>query len=74
MPGSARLLQTSLDTVKSFFDFFDRVSQNYGPTVRAAHGAICFSQGRKEPFHFGLVQRHIDFDSGMAGGGGSNFG
>jgi len=42
--------------------------------VRAAHGTVGFGQRREEPFHFSLVERHVDFDGGVARGGGGDFG
>src|SRR5258708_27020765 len=64
----------SSDAVEGFLDFFYGVAEDHGAAVGAAHGAIGFGEGGEEPFHFGLVERHVDFDGGVAGGGGGGFG
>src|SRR6266404_1915667 len=64
----------SSNAVEGFLDFFYGIAEDYGTAVGAAHGAIGFGEGGEEPFHFCLVERHVDFDGGMAGGGGGDFG
>src|SRR6267378_5807801 len=64
----------SSNSVEGFLDFFYGIAEDHGAAVRAAHGAIGFGEGREEPFHFCLVERHVDFDGGVAGRGGGDFG
>src|SRR6266852_3577851 len=65
---------TPSNAVESFLDFFYGIAKDYRAAVGAAHGAIGFCEGGEEPFHFGLVERHVDFDGGVARGGGGDFG
>src|SRR5229473_2748679 len=65
---------TPSNAVESFLDFFYGIAKDYRAAVGAAHGAIGFGEGGEKPFHFGLVERHIDFDGGVARGGGGDFG
>src|SRR5712692_6873127 len=62
------------NAVEGFLDFFYGIAEDYGAAVGAAHGAIGFGEGGQEPFHFCLVERHVDFDGGVARGGGGDFG
>ena len=63
-----------LKAVEGFLDFFYGVAEDYWAAVGAAHGAIGFGEGAEEPFHFCLVQGHVYFYGGVAGGGGGDFG
>ena len=40
----------------------------------ARHGMVGFGEFREQPFHFVLLQRHVDLDGGVAGDGGGNAG
>src|SRR6266852_3786463 len=62
------------DAVEGFLDFFYGIAEDDRAAVGAAHGAIGFREGGEEPFHLCLVEWHVDFDGGVAGGGGGNFG
>src|SRR6267378_7691202 len=62
------------NALEGFLDFFYGIAKDYRAAVGAAHGAIGFGEGGEKPFHFGLVERHVDFDGGVAGGGGGDFG
>src|SRR6266478_4352196 len=64
----------SSNAVEGFLDFFYGIAEDYGAAVGAAHGAIGFGEGAEEPFHFCLVQGHVYFYGGVAGGGGGDFG
>ena len=54
-------------------DFFYGIAQDYRAAVRAAHRAIGFGEGAEQPFHFCLVERHVDFDGGVTRGGRRDF-
>src|SRR6202790_1859733 len=62
------------NAVEGFLDFFYGVAEDYWAAVGATHRAIGFGEGGEEPFHFGLVERHVDFDGSVAGGRSGNFG
>ena len=63
-----------LNAVEGAFDFFYGIAKDDGAAVGAAHGAIGFGEGGEEPLHFCLIERHVDFDGGVAGGAGGDFG
>src|SRR5712692_3515129 len=63
----------SSDAVEGALDFFYGIAENYRAAVGAAHGAIGLGERGEEPFHFGLIERHVDFDGGVARGGGGDF-
>src|SRR6266849_2842576 len=69
-----RLKCSSSNAMEGFLDFFYGITEDYGAAVGAAHGAIGFGERGEEPFHFCLVERHVYFYGGVAGGGGGNFG
>src|ERR1700722_18184881 len=62
------------NAVEGFLNFLYRIAQNDRAAVRATHRAIRFCERSKQPFHLGLIERHIDFDSRVARGGGGDFG
>src|ERR1051325_4847855 len=55
-----------LDSFKRPLNIFHRIPQHHGPSVRARHWMICLSQFGEQPFHFVLLERHVDRDSCMA--------
>ena len=40
--------------------------------MRAGHGTVGLGQFRQQPFHFILLERHVDLDGGVAGDGGGD--
>ena len=62
-----------LNSVKGTFNFFYGIAKDDRAAVRAAHGAVGFGERVEKPFHFCVVERHIDFDGGVAGGGRGDF-
>src|SRR6266436_5896718 len=64
---------TESNAMEGFLDFFHGIAKHDGPAVRAAHRAIGFCKRGEQPFHFRLVERHVDFDRRMARGRRRNF-
>src|SRR5579864_8095389 len=62
------------NAAEGFLNFSYGVAEDYGAAVRAAHGAIGLGEGSEEPFHFRLVERHVDFDGRVARGRRGDFG
>lgn len=63
--ASIRILVT-LDSLESTLYFLDRIAENNGTAVRAAHRVIRFRELLEEPFHFRSVERRVYFDGRMA--------
>src|SRR5215470_13547634 len=60
------------DSLECLLNILQRIAQDYGPTVRTRHGAVCLCQLSQEPLHFVLLERHVYFDGGVAGDGGGD--
>ena len=62
-----------LDSLESALDFLHGIAQHHRSPVRATHRAIRLGEFAEQPFHLGLIERHIYLDGCMARGGSGDF-
>lgn len=58
--------------MEAFEDVAGGVAKRDGTAVRAVGRMFAAGEFREEPFHFLLVEAHVDFDGGAAGDGGAD--
>jgi hypothetical protein len=61
-----------LNPLERLLYLLDRIPQHHRPSVRARHGTLSFRQLLQQPFHFVLLQRHVDLDGRVARDAGRN--
>src|SRR5215469_5327728 len=57
----------SSDALEGPLDVLYRIPQNHWASMWTAHGTVGLGQLLEQPLHFGLFERHVDFDGGVAG-------
>src|SRR5260370_10074365 len=60
------------NALEGALDLAQRITKDHRASMRAAHRRFSLGELAEQPFHLGLIERHIDLDGRMASGGGGN--